>query len=82
LKCLIERPNRISGIKHNKSVFSKKTQRSKGLLTCAQHNNFMIITELFNQYKIYKVYANTVQNLDKSYCFKFFYKRQEMDCML
>jgi len=56
-----------------KAGFQKDTKDTR-LLTCAQHNSFIIITKLFNQHKMNKVYANTIQNLDKSYRFKFFLK--------
>jgi len=53
--------------------FQKDTKDTRPL-TCAQHNRFIIITKLFNKHKMNKGYANTIQNLDKSYRFKFFLK--------
>jgi len=39
----------------------------------------MIIAELFSKYKINKIYANRIQNLDKSYCYKFFLKEPKRE---
>jgi len=54
-----------------KAGFQKDAKGTRPV-TCAQHNSFIIITKLFNKHKMNKIYANTVQNLDSSYCFKFF----------
>jgi len=67
---LIEKPNHINTIK---AGFQKDTKDTRPL-TCAQHNSFIIITKLFNKHKTNKVYASTIQNLDKSYRFNLFLK--------
>jgi len=53
-----------------KACFQKDTKDTRPL-TCTKHNSFIIITKLFNKHKMNKVYANTIQSLDKSYLIDF-----------